>query len=54
MQDYISVRVLSLSELFSETFRFRLPYFQRAYAWHTVEVSRLLANVLEAMGARAG
>ncbi len=49
MQDYISVRVISLGELFSGTFRFRLPYFQRAYAWHTTEVSRLLANVLEAM-----
>lgn len=46
---YISVKVLTVRELFSGAYIFHLPWFQRAYAWHTSEVGRLLTNVLEAM-----
>lgn len=53
MQDFISVRVLSLRELFSGEFQFRLPWFQRAYAWLPGEVARLLADILEAMDGEA-
>jgi hypothetical protein len=48
-QEYISVKVLTLEELFSGPYHFRLPFFQRAYAWRTGEVGRLLTNILEAM-----
>jgi hypothetical protein len=49
VQDFISVNVLSIRELFSDRYQFRLPWFQRSYAWLTSEVGRLLADVLEAM-----
>jgi len=49
--EYISVKVISLKELFSGTYNFRLPFFQRAYAWQTAEVGRLLANITEEMSA---
>lgn len=51
VQDYISVKVVALKELFSDTYRFRLPFFQRAYAWQTLEVGRLLSSITEAMSA---
>lgn len=51
--EYISVKVISLKELFSGTYNFRLPFFQRAYAWQTAEVGRLLANITEEMGSGA-
>ena len=50
MDEYIAVKVISLGELFSDAYRFRLPYFQRAYAWRTAEVGRLLTDILGAMG----
>jgi hypothetical protein len=49
VQGYISVKVVTLEGLFSDSYHFRLPYFQRAYAWRTAEVGRLLADVAEAM-----
>lgn len=48
---YISVKVLTVRDLFSGAYTFHLPWFQRAYAWHTSEVGRLLTNLLEAMRA---
>ena len=51
MHEFISVKVISLEELFSDAYHFRLPYFQRAYAWHTVAAGRLLADVMTAMTA---
>lgn len=49
--NYISVKVLSVRELFDGAHTYHLPWFQRAYAWHTSEVGRLLTNLLEAMAA---
>lgn len=54
MHDLISVSVLSLKDLFSDDFHFRLPYFQRAYAWQTEQVGRLLSDIIEAMRAGEG
>lgn len=51
MHEFISVNVISLEQLFSDAYHFRLPYFQRAYAWHTVAAGRLLADVTTAMAA---
>jgi hypothetical protein len=45
----ISAAVVTLGELFSDANRFRLPHFQRAYAWSTGQVSRLLADLIEAL-----
>lgn len=45
----ISAAVVTLGELFSDANRFRLPHFQRAYAWSTAQVSRLLADLIEAL-----
>lgn len=45
----VIVEVLSLAELFSGVHRFRLPPFQRAYAWQTAHVGRLIADIREAM-----
>lgn len=45
----LAVRIVSLSELFSGERTFRLPPFQRAYAWQTAHVGRLLDNVRDAM-----
>jgi Protein of unknown function (DUF1524)/Protein of unknown function DUF262 len=54
VQEYISVKVLTLKELFCGTYHFRLPFFQRAYAWETQEIGRLLTNIIEAMNAPSG
>lgn len=51
MTQYIAVKVSTVRDLFDGTLTFHLPWFQRAYAWHTSEVGRLLTNVLEAMTA---
>jgi len=45
------VEVVTLAELFSGDHRFRLPPFQRAYAWQTSHVGRLLADIRDAMEA---
>jgi hypothetical protein len=50
----ISVSVVPLKELFSDAFHFELPYFQRAYAWQTDAVGRLLSDIRDAMQANNG
>jgi hypothetical protein len=52
VHELISVSVVPLKDLFSDAYHFRLPYFQRAYAWQTGEIGRLLSDITEAM--RAG
>lgn len=47
MDDFISVRVVSLRQLFSGEHVFRLPWFQRAYAWQTNEAGRLLTDLFD-------
>lgn len=54
MHELISVGVLPLKDLFSDAFHFRLPYFQRAYAWQTEQVGRLLSDIAGAMRANEG
>lgn len=49
MHERISVSVVPLKTLFSEAFQFKLPYFQRAYAWQTAEIGRLLTDIVAAM-----
>jgi hypothetical protein len=49
VSDYISVDVVSVRRLLSGSYTFHLPWFQRAYAWHTGEVGRLLTNLLEVL-----
>jgi hypothetical protein len=48
MDRFISVAVLTLGELFSDTYHFHLPWFQRAYAWREEHVGRLLADIVQA------
>ncbi len=48
MQEFISVKVQTLREVFSGESRFCLPWFQRAYAWATEDVRLLLTHVSEA------
>ena len=47
MDDFINVRVVSLRQLFSGEHAFRLPWFQRAYAWQTIEAGRLLTDLFD-------
>lgn len=47
MDEYIAVRVVSLRQLFSGEYVFRLPWFQRAYAWQIAEAGRLLTNLFD-------
>jgi hypothetical protein len=54
VRDLITVSVVPLRELFSDAFHFRLPYFQRAYAWQTEQVGRLLSDITAAMRASDG
>jgi hypothetical protein len=49
VHELISVSVVPLRDLFSDSFHFRLPYFQRAYAWQTGEIGRLLSDIADAM-----
>lgn len=49
MHERISVSVVTLGTLFSEAYQFKLPYFQRAYAWQTAEIGRLLTDIVAAM-----
>lgn len=49
---YIDVRALTLREIFSGEFVFCLPWFQRAYAWQTDQVSRLLSDLFDALRER--
>lgn len=52
MQKFIQVRVLSIRELLSGAFQFKLPWFQRAYAWLPGEAARLVNDLIEAMERR--
>ena len=55
-QNYIEVGALTLRELFSGSYVFQLPWFQRAYAWQSDQVSRLVSDLfaaLESEGASA-
>jgi hypothetical protein len=54
VRELVSVSVVPLKELFSDAFHFRLPYFQRAYAWQTEQVGRLLSDIAGAMRASGG
>lgn len=54
MHELISVSVISLKELFSDAYHFRLPYFQRAYAWQTEQIGRLLSDISGALRASEG
>ncbi|MDX2287397.1 MAG: DUF262 domain-containing HNH endonuclease family protein [Hyphomicrobiaceae bacterium] len=45
----LDVELMPLERVFSDSFEFHLPWFQRAYAWQTPQASRLLANVIEMM-----
>ncbi len=49
VRDFIQVKVLSLRELFSGEYAFRLPWFQRAYAWQTGQVGKLLTDIFDAL-----
>jgi hypothetical protein len=52
MVEFITVVALSLESVFSGGYRFRLPWFQRSYAWRTEHAGRLLADIIEAMGSK--
>ncbi len=47
MPDWIFTKSCSVAELFSDAYRFRLPYFQRGYAWQDVHAERLLHDILD-------
>lgn len=49
MPRQFSVDLLILSELFSNRFKFDLPWYQRAYAWNTDHAKCLLADVGDAV-----
>lgn len=48
----VTVSIVDLSELFSGQHRYKLPWFQRAYAWQIGHVWRLLDSIIAAMGSR--
>ncbi|MFM1813364.1 MAG: hypothetical protein RLZ98_59 [Pseudomonadota bacterium] len=52
-EDYVSATVITVGGLFSDDYRFRLPWFQRAYAWREEHVGRLLADIRSAMAAES-
>lgn len=49
MSHRLRVKVVDLSELLSGAFRFRLPWFQRAYAWQIPHVWRLVDSIIDVM-----
>ncbi len=51
MDEFITVRAVSLRQLFSGEYAFHLPWFQRAYAWQTVEAGRLLTSLFDLLDA---
>lgn len=46
---YVEVYSITLRELFSGSYVFHLPWFQRTYAWQTKQISRLLGDLFEAL-----
>jgi hypothetical protein len=49
MDEGLSVGVITLEKLFSGEYSFRLPWFQRAYAWQVAHVWRLVDSMMTAM-----
>lgn len=47
--DYIRASVLTVEELFGRDRTFKLPWFQRSYAWRDAQVARLVSDLLSAM-----
>lgn len=50
--DIVTSDVVTVGRLLDGTTRFRLTCFQRAYAWRTEQVSRLLSDIIHAMQQR--
>lgn len=48
MEPFIEAKVLSVAGLFSGSYCFNLPWFQRAYAWNESHVGRLIDDVYQA------
>ena len=53
MPGFIAADVVLLKTLFSGAYQFRLPWFQRAYAWEGAEVGRLLTDLINASNGAA-
>lgn len=47
MPDWIRTRSCTVSDLFSDSYRFLLPYFQRGYAWQITHAERLFDDILD-------
>ena len=52
--DFVKAQVIKIGQLFSDRYRFRLPWFQRAYAWREEHVGRLLSDIFHAMKSENG
>ena len=48
MPETIKAKELPLINIFSDQFRFRIPYYQRPYAWTTEETAELLEDIRHA------
>lgn len=49
-RDDIEVEQLTIGEIFSERFAFKVPTYQRTYAWTTEHAAALLEDLLESLG----
>lgn len=49
MNRQLSVKVVDVGELLSGEHRYRLPWFQRAYAWQIAHVWRLTDSIIDAL-----
>lgn len=54
MSNDVTVRIVDVAELFSGQHRYRLPWFQRAYAWQIGHVWQLLDSINAARDRRVG
>ena len=50
MSETIEARELQLVSIFSDSYRFEIPKYQRSYAWTTEQTGELLDDLLHAMG----
>ncbi|MXX24909.1 MAG: RecQ family ATP-dependent DNA helicase [Caldilineaceae bacterium SB0668_bin_21] len=50
MPETIEARELQLVSIFSDSYRFEIPEYQRPYAWTTEQTGELLEDLLHAMG----
>ena len=50
MSETIEARELQLVSIFSDSYRFEIPEYQRPYAWTTEQTGKLLDDLLYAMG----